>query len=475
MTMPAPNPGRTGRLPSGRIRRGLRLTFSLAAAAVLLAGLRQGLRLMQDRAAVEGFLLRLFDSLGVSNDIVRLTEGGLAALTGKLALGAIAVVVGVGGVWALFWVAHDLVNQLPYRWRERVMPFVFVGPAIALLAVYLIFPVFNTILTSLSEDIAGGPQPVAEPYSGSETIAADLAADSRNVTFDGYLLDLGDVEAARVRVADRAGLMIVRPGKAAGAQPEQAGPGLIRTVYGLHNYAFAFTSEDMHVAFRNNVVWLVVCTGLSVVLGLFTAALVDRVRYESAAKSIIFMPLAISFVGASVIWRFVYAWQPAGRPQIGLLNAVVTALGGEPVAWLVESPLNTFALILAMIWLQTGFCMIVLSAALKGMPHEIVEAARIDGASELQVFFRVTIPMIRGSILTVGTTVFIATLKVFDIVYVMTGGRFDTEVIANRMFIEMFTFRNFGRASSLAVLLLVVVIPIMVINVRNLRRQGINA
>jgi alpha-glucoside transport system permease protein len=185
------------------------------------------------------------------------------------------------------------------------------------------------------------------------------------------------------------------------------------------------------------------------------------------------MPLAISMVGASVIWRFVYAWRPEGRPQIGLQNAIYTSLGNEPVPWLQLPPGNTFFLIVIMIWLQTGFAMVILSAALKGVPGEIIEAGRIDGASEPQLFFRVVLPSIRGAMITVATTVFIAILKVFDIVFVMTGGRFETEVIANRMFNEMFKFRNFGRASALAVVLMLVVIPIMVVNIRNLKRQGV--
>ncbi|MAT97631.1 MAG: ABC transporter [Anaerolineaceae bacterium] len=230
----------------------------------------------------------------------------------------------------------------------------------------------------------------------------------------------------------------------------------------------------MQIAFRNNLLWLIIGTGGSVAIGLVFASLVDRVKREALAKSFIFLPLAISFVGASVIWKFVYAWQPGDRAQIGLLNALVTNLGFEPVPWLIETSFNTYALIAIMIWLQTGFAMVVLSAALKGVPGEVIEAARMDGASELQLFFRVIIPMIQGAIITVATTIFIAILKVFDIVYVMTSGKFETEVIANRMFVEMFNFRNFGRASSLAVILLIVVVPIMVVNIRNLRRQGIN-
>jgi alpha-glucoside transport system permease protein len=241
----------------------------------------------------------------------------------------------------------------------------------------------------------------------------------------------------------------------------------------LDNYSFVFTDPAMQTAMRNNGLWLVVGTTGSVVIGLLFAALVDRVKREAFAKTFVFLPLAISAVGAAVIWRFVYTWRPPGASQIGMLNAAWTAAGGEPVAFLQTMPWNNFFLILIMIWIQTGFAMVVLSAALKGVPTELVEAGRIDGASEVQLFFRVVLPSIRGALITVATTIFIVILKVFDIVFVMTGGRFETEVIANRMFNEMFRFRNFGRASALAVVLLVAVIPIMVVNIRNLRRQGI--
>ncbi|MBK8432239.1 MAG: sugar ABC transporter permease [Chloroflexi bacterium] len=247
------------------------------------------------------------------------------------------------------------------------------------------------------------------------------------------------------------------------------------TPLGWHNYTFAFTSPEMQIAFRNNVLWLFIGTTFSVALGLLVATLVNGLRREAVAKSFIFLPMAISFVGASVIWRFVYAWQPAGRPQIGLLNALVTSMGSDPIPWLIDKAFNNYALIAIIVWVQTGFAMVVLSAALKGVPQELLEAARIDGANEFQIFFRVIVPVIRGAIITVSTTIFISILKVFDIVYVMTSGKFDTEVIANRMFVEMFNFRNFGRASALAVILLLVVVPIMVVNIRNLRKQGINS
>jgi alpha-glucoside transport system permease protein len=243
---------------------------------------------------------------------------------------------------------------------------------------------------------------------------------------------------------------------------------------GPANYLSIFTNPAMLEVFRNNLLWLVVGTSFVLGFGLLIAVLADRSRIETAAKSVIFMPMAISFVGAGVIWNFIYEVRQKGDDQIGLLNAIWTGLGGDPQAWTaLIQPWNNLFLIVIMIWLQTGFAMVVLSAALKGVPSEILEAARSDGANERQVFFRIVLPIIRGTIIAVATTVSIAILKVFDIVYVMTGGRFETEVIANRMFNELFTFRNFGRASAIAVILFVAVIPIMIVNIRSLRRQGI--
>jgi alpha-glucoside transport system permease protein len=241
-------------------------------------------------------------------------------------------------------------------------------------------------------------------------------------------------------------------------------------------WGFVLTSPEMWLAFRNNIIWLVVGTAGSVGIGLGIAALFDRIRREALAKVFVFLPLAISMVGAAVIWRFMYAWNPAGEDQIGLVNAVVQGIGGTPRVWMQvfdPLPINTLLLIVIMIWLQTGFAMVVLSAALKGVSTEVIEAARMDGAGERQVFFKIVIPMIRGTIIAVATTVAIAILKVFDIVYVMTGGKHETEVIANRMFSEMFNFQNFGRAAAIATILFIAVVPIMIVNIRNLRRQGI--
>lgn len=243
---------------------------------------------------------------------------------------------------------------------------------------------------------------------------------------------------------------------------------------GLKNYIFVLTAPDTLITFRNNLLWLVLVTGISVSLGLIIAVLIDRVKYESAAKSLIFLPMAISFVGASVIWRFIYAYRPEGADQIGLLNAIVTGLGFEPVGWLVNPAINNFALIAIMIWLQTGFCMVLLSSAVKGVPDDVLEAARVDGASEIQIFRRIIVPMIMPTVLVVSTTVIVLVLKVFDIVFVMTGGNLGTDVIASRMIREMFNFRNYGRGSAIAVILLIAVIPVMVANIRRFRQQELD-
>jgi alpha-glucoside transport system permease protein len=243
---------------------------------------------------------------------------------------------------------------------------------------------------------------------------------------------------------------------------------------GLGNYWYVFTNADMLGALKNNLLWLVLFTSITVSLGLVIAVLTDKVRYEAAAKAMIFLPMAISFVAASVIWRFMFEFRPAGIPQIGLLNALLSTFPGfQPVAWLVNTKVNNFALIGVGIWIWTGFCMVILSAGLKGIPLEILEAARIDGASEWQIFWRIILPMMRTTIIVVATTMVIIVLKVFDIVYVMTNGNLGTEVIANRMYKEMFNYHHFGRASAIAVILLLAVIPVIAFNVRRFKAQEV--
>jgi len=239
----------------------------------------------------------------------------------------------------------------------------------------------------------------------------------------------------------------------------------------FENYRYALTNPEMVQALRNNALWILLTVPGTVGAGLMFAVLTDRVRYERLAKTVIFLPMAISFVGAGVIWKFVYYLETGGGPQIGVLNAIITALGGEPVAWLTNKNwlVNNMSLWIVWIWLWSGFCMTILSAALKGIPTEILEAARVDGATEWQVFWRIMFPMILPTVTVVATTMTINVLKVFDIVFVMTNGLNGTEVIANRMF--KFIVTNQGRSMAIAVLLILLTIPIMIINVRRFREQ----
>ena len=370
--------------------------FVLPIAGLIGLGLcGAGILVLLDRQGGPHLLASIYDLLGNSAGATDLRNGSGDQVIAKILLAAIALAVGVGGIWLLFIGVGSLVSLLRPRWRDRILPWVFVGPALLLLAVFLVYPAAGTILRSFVDD------------HGQFT---------------------------------------------------------------LRNYA-VMTESDFTQILRNNAFWLIVGTGGSVLLGLVFAGLFDRIRRESLAKTIVFLPLAISLVGASVIWGLVYAWQPAGQPQIGLINSIVVAFGGQPIPWVTTSPINVFAEIVIMIWLQTGFAMVVLSAAIKGVSGEIIEAARLDGASERQVFLRVIVPVIRGSIITVSTTIAIVTIKIFDIVYVTTGGRFNDDVVANRMFHEIFQFFDDGRGAALATLLFVAVLPVMYINLSNFRRQ----
>jgi len=241
---------------------------------------------------------------------------------------------------------------------------------------------------------------------------------------------------------------------------------------GIKNYLYCFTNEIMLNSFRNNALWVILFVPLTLSLGLIIAVLADRVKYESIVKSIIFMPMAISFVGAGVIWKFVYAYRPASSAQTGILNAIRSFFNLDPLPWLIIRPwLNNFCLIMVGVWIWTGFCMVILSASYKGIPRELLEAARVDGATEFKIFWKIILPLMQPTLAVVATTMTINVLKVFDIVYVMTNGNFNTEVVANRMYKEMFIFRNYGRASAIAVILLMLIIPMIIINIKRFREQ----
>lgn len=240
---------------------------------------------------------------------------------------------------------------------------------------------------------------------------------------------------------------------------------------GLKNYKWIFTQPEALLTLRNTLTWVVLVPLLATSIGLIYAVLVDRARLESFAKALIFMPMAISFVGAGIIWKFVYAYRPEDETQIGLLNQIVVWFGGEPQQWLLEPPWNTLFLIVVLIWIQAGFAMVVLSAAIKAIPADIVEAARLDGVTSWQMFWRVTIPSIRPALVVVLVTITVATLKVFDIVRAMTSGNFDTSVLAYDMYNYSFVQYDTGKGSAFAVLLFVLVTPIIIYQIRNLREQ----
>jgi alpha-glucoside transport system permease protein len=246
------------------------------------------------------------------------------------------------------------------------------------------------------------------------------------------------------------------------------------TFTGIDNYVWAVTDEDMVAVLRNNLLWLVLMPTLTLVLGAAAAIATDRVRYERVAKSLIILPTAISFVVAGATWQLVYSYDPPGSAQTGLLNAVVTSVAGvDPKAWLLDSPTNNYALIFVGVWMGLGLATIVLSAAVKGVPRDLVDAARIDGASEWRVIRHVIVVAIRPALVVVGTTMLIFASKVFDVVYVLTNGNYETDVIGTRFYAELTTNQNYGRASAIAVLLFLVAVPIAALNWRRMRRDGV--
>jgi len=238
---------------------------------------------------------------------------------------------------------------------------------------------------------------------------------------------------------------------------------------GLDNYVRIFTDTLFLTVLRNTFFWVLIVPIGATVLGLIYAVLVDRTPFEKLAKTLIFLPMAISMVGASIIWKFMYEYKPEGVNQIGLINQIVVMFGGEPQQFLLAPPQNTFMLIIVMIWIQAGFAMTVLSAAIKAIPDEIIEAAKVDGATGMRLFWWVTIPSVRPAIIVVLTTIAMGTLKAFDIVYTMTGGQFDTSVIANEFYTQSFTQDQPNIGAALAVLLFIIVTPIIVYNVRQMR------
>lgn len=323
-------------------------------------------------------------------------------------LGAVfAVMVALTAAAAYFWgtnwlldrllasgpaMADDAVTKRDIQ-RSQIRPWLFIGPALLFLSLYLVYPVFETLRLSF---------------------------------FDKF------------------------------------GQNFI----GFDNYAWALSDGIFWQSAFNNLGWLIIVPSLSTAFGLIIAVLADRLWWGNIAKSLIFTPMAISFVGASVIWKFIYTYRGPGIEQIGVLNAIVTGMGLPPKAWITEPFLNSVLLMLILIWIQTGFAMVILSAALRGIPEETLEAARMDGANDFRMFFDIMIPQIWGTLVVVWTTITIVVLKVFDIVYAMTNGEFQTQVLANLMYRWMFISGDYGRGSTIAVIIMLAVVPIMIWNIR---------
>jgi alpha-glucoside transport system permease protein len=323
----------------------------------------------------------------------------------KLINAILTVVAGIGVALVLYWVLNKLAELLPGKWEDRLKPYLYILPAVAMIALYVVYPGIQTIVYSF--------------------------ANAQSTKF-----------------------------------------------VGTQNYTKLLSSSGFRDTVLTTLVWVIVAPLAAVLLGLLVATLVDRLRPggEKTAKTIVFFPMAISAVGAATVWRFVYAYAPGGQPQVGIQNAIITALGFDPVAWLEQRQyyLNTMFLIIMFLWAQVGFSMVLLSAAIKGVPTDTVEAARVDGANERQVFRRVIFPQIMPTVVTVYVTVIIGVMKLFDIVYVMTNGSFNTNVLATSFFNELFTNFNNGAAAAIVVILMMFVIPVMIFQVRQFRLQEAN-
>ena len=323
----------------------------------------------------------------------------------KIANALLAIIGGIGGAMLLYWLLNKLAESLKGRWEDRVKPWMFAGPAILAIGVYLIYPAIVTLQYSFANE------------------------DS--------------------------------------------------TAYvGVQNYTSLLTDTSFLQVLFNNLLWIIIVPATTVALGLAVAVLADRLnpRGEKLAKTFIFMPMAISMVGAATIWRSIYEYKPAGTPQTGLLNAIVGLFDKGPVFWYGQDTLhvNSLFLMVILIWTQVGYSMVLLSSAIKGVPEDTVEAGRIDGAGERRIFFSIVVPQIWPTVITVFITVLIGVMKVFDVVYVTTNGAYNTDVIGRRFYDEMFTQGNNGYASAIVVILMIAIIPILIYQVRHFRAEEAN-
>lgn len=320
----------------------------------------------------------------------------------------ISVVLGLGISFLIFWLLNFLVERTNDKTKSRLLPYVFLLPVIVLVAVFLLYPALRTFVESFMR------------------------------------------------------------------QSQRRGEGA--TFVGLENYISLFTDPNFISVLINNLLWVLVVPAATVLVGLLIAILTDRLgkRREQSFKAMIFIPMAISGIAAAVTWRFIYFYAPPGNPQIYLLNAIWTSVTGQdPIPWLTidAARVNSFLLMFIVIWLQVGFAMVLLSAAIKGVPEETIEAARLDGANERRTFFLVIVPQIRGTVLAVFVTVTIFVMKSFDIIYAMTGGQYNTSVLVVEFYSQLFSFQNPGKAAAVVMVLMVAVIPLIVYQVRSYKSQ----
>jgi ABC-type sugar transport system permease subunit len=378
----------------------------------------------------------------------------------------INVLIALAVVGGLFTAANLAADRLPQRWDDRIRPWIFIGPALVFLTIALVVPAIRTVFLSFRGGARGDDGFTTENWTGllgnQSVISFERAGDilTSRLFLLGLLLVVVAAVAAKRSAGKAAGMDVGNP-----VSSVAIGAAVLLVLMAVFS--------TLRGVIWNNLWWVVVVAGLATAFGLGLAVLADRSKNESIAKTLIFMPMAISLVGAAVIWKFIYDTPGAGQSE-GLLNLLWP---GEPIDFLRGTsgsgsiaPWNNFFIMVIMIWIQAGFAMVVISAAIKGVPSELGEAARVDGASEPQVFWRVTLPQITGTILVVITTLTITVLKVFDLVKATTGGTADTDVLANRVY-DTLRNGNFTASSTYAVMILVLVMPIMYLNIRRNREE----
>lgn len=321
-------------------------------------------------------------------------------------IGAVeAIVIGILATLFIYWLGNFIVHKFPRKVKERLEPYIFIGPVLLIIGGFLVWPVLQSIRLSFME----------EDISGATTWA------------------------------------------------------------GFKNFKDLFSEDYFWTMIINNILWIAIVPAVTVLVGLAMAQFANNVgtRREKFFKSIFFMPMTISFVSAAVIWRYLYAYAPDGQEQVGLLNNIWTKLGGAPQAWmqLQQFKINDLLMMVIFVWLNAGFSMVLLSAAIKSVPEDTLEAGRVDGASAFQIFFRIILPQIWPTALAVFITTVIGAMKIFDIILAMTGGNYNTTVLAQTFFIEYFNYGNTGKAMAAVVLLMLAITPVMIYQVRHYKKM----